>query len=229
MRVCHVVHACSERFSSTLSSPFHPTFSSSYSSSILCSPSCTSSTTLRAAVTLRTSPERIWTQLTNPTSSQQEDRQALRRRACLRRPRIGCGPRQLIEESFIRHRCAQGLKDITEAMVLASIHCVQFRVVARGWSEACHLPLVTKEHQGEATFRHGPCVNDRLKNFGPYLRHFVDADKVVFRQVRCNQEGHVQTKRSVACVNVDGAPACDSRGFAVGNAKRKRRLWHTRG
>ena len=51
-------------------SPFHPTSSSSHSLSISCSPSCTSSTTLRAVVTLRTSPKRRWTQLTNPTSSQ---------------------------------------------------------------------------------------------------------------------------------------------------------------
>ena len=70
MRVCHVIHACSERFSSTLSSPFHPTSSSSHSSSISCSPSCASCTTSRAVVTLRTSPERRWTPLTNPTSSQ---------------------------------------------------------------------------------------------------------------------------------------------------------------
>ena len=56
-------------FSSTLSSPFHPTSSSSHSSSISCSPSCTS-TTLRVVLTLRTSPERRWTLLTNPTSSQ---------------------------------------------------------------------------------------------------------------------------------------------------------------
>ena len=73
MRVSHV-HACSERYSSTLSSPFHPTSSSPHSSSISCSPSCspscTSSTNLRAVVTLRTSPKRRWTQLTNPTSAQ---------------------------------------------------------------------------------------------------------------------------------------------------------------
>ena len=60
MRVSHVIHACSERYSSTLSSPFHPISSSSHSLSISCSPSCTSSTTLRAAVTLRTSPKRVW-------------------------------------------------------------------------------------------------------------------------------------------------------------------------
>ena len=64
------VHTCSVRFSSTLSSPFHPTSSSSHSSSISCTSSCTSSTTLRAVVTLRTSLERRWTLLTNPTSSQ---------------------------------------------------------------------------------------------------------------------------------------------------------------
>ena len=73
MLVSHVIHACSERYSSTLSSPFHPTSSSPHSSSISCSPSCTSSTTLRAVVTLRTSPKRRWTQLTNPTSSQLSD------------------------------------------------------------------------------------------------------------------------------------------------------------
>ena len=66
-RVCHVIHACSERCSSTLSSPFHPTSSSPHSSSISCTSSCSSSTTLRAGVILRTSPERRWTQLTNPT------------------------------------------------------------------------------------------------------------------------------------------------------------------
>ena len=70
MRVCHVIHACSERFSSTLSSPFHPTSSSSHSSSISRTSSCTSSTTLRAVGTLRTSLERRWALLTNPTSSQ---------------------------------------------------------------------------------------------------------------------------------------------------------------
>ena len=72
MRVSDVIHACSERYSSALSSPFHPTSSSPHSSSISCSPYCTSSTTLRAIVTLRTSPKRRWTQLTNPTSTQNQ-------------------------------------------------------------------------------------------------------------------------------------------------------------
>ena len=61
VRVSHVIHACSERHSSTLSSPFHPTSSTSHSPSISCSPSCSlavplaqSSTTLRTVVTLRT-------------------------------------------------------------------------------------------------------------------------------------------------------------------------------
>ena len=53
-RVSHVIHACSERHPSTLSSPFHPTSSYPCSSSISCSPCCTSFTTLRAVVTLRT-------------------------------------------------------------------------------------------------------------------------------------------------------------------------------
>ena len=70
MRVSHVIHACSERYYSTLSSPFHPTSSSSHSLSISCSSSCTSSTTLMVVVTLRTSPKRRWTLLTNPTSLQ---------------------------------------------------------------------------------------------------------------------------------------------------------------
>ena len=70
VRVSHVIHACSERYSSTLSSPFHPTSSSSHSLSISCSSSRTSSTTLRAVVTLRTSPRRRWTLLTNPASPQ---------------------------------------------------------------------------------------------------------------------------------------------------------------
>ena len=55
-----------ERISSTLSPPFPSTSSSSHSSLT----SCTSSTTLRAVATLRTSPERRWTLLTTPTSSQ---------------------------------------------------------------------------------------------------------------------------------------------------------------
>ena len=68
MRVSHV-HTCTERLSSTLSSPFQTTSSSPHFLSISCSHSCTSSTTFRAAVTLRTSPGRRWTLLTNPTSS----------------------------------------------------------------------------------------------------------------------------------------------------------------
>ena len=58
VRVSHVIHACSERHSSTLSSPFHPTAASSHSPSISRSPCCTSSTTLRAVVTLRTPPKK---------------------------------------------------------------------------------------------------------------------------------------------------------------------------
>ena len=114
VRVSHVIHACSERYSSTLSSPFHPTSSTSHSSSISGNPSCISSTTLRAVVTLRTSPKRRWTLLTNPTSTHSDD-QCLRpsptfdcRTACLerlwtagrRRPRPKivermCGPDEL--------------------------------------------------------------------------------------------------------------------------------------
>ena len=59
-----------EHISSTLSPPFSSTSSSSHSSSTSCTSSCTSPTTLRAVVTLRTSPERRWTPLTTPTSSQ---------------------------------------------------------------------------------------------------------------------------------------------------------------
>ena len=69
----HVIHACSERHSSTLSSPFHPTSSSSHSPSISCSPCCTSSTTLRAVLTLRTPPKRRWDLQTSPTSPQNRD------------------------------------------------------------------------------------------------------------------------------------------------------------
>ena len=58
VRIFHVIHACSGRYSSTLSSPFHPTSSSSHSLSIFCISCCTSSTTLRVAVTLRISPEK---------------------------------------------------------------------------------------------------------------------------------------------------------------------------
>ena len=70
VRISHVIHAYSERYSSTLSSPFHPTSSSSHSLSISCTSSCTSSTTLRAVVTLRTSPKRRWSLMTSPTSPQ---------------------------------------------------------------------------------------------------------------------------------------------------------------
>ena len=58
VRISHVIHACSERYSSTVSSPFHPTSPSSHSLSISCSHSCISSTTLRAVATLRTSPKK---------------------------------------------------------------------------------------------------------------------------------------------------------------------------
>ena len=58
-----------ERISSTLSSPFPSTSSSSHSSLISCTSSYTSSTTLRALVTLLTSPEKRWTPLKTPTSS----------------------------------------------------------------------------------------------------------------------------------------------------------------
>ena len=59
-----------ERISSTLSPPFPSTSSSFHSSLTSCTSSCTSSTTLRAVATLRTSPERRWTPLTTPTTSQ---------------------------------------------------------------------------------------------------------------------------------------------------------------
>ena len=68
VRVSHVIHACSERHSSTLSSPFHSVSSSSHSPSISCSPFCSSSTTLRTVVTLRTPPKRRWSLLMSPTS-----------------------------------------------------------------------------------------------------------------------------------------------------------------
>ena len=64
------MHTCSERYSSTLSSPFHPTSSSPYSSSISCSPSRSSSTTLRTVGTLRTPPKRRWSLLMSPTSTE---------------------------------------------------------------------------------------------------------------------------------------------------------------
>ena len=70
-RVCtHLIHAWSERHSSTLSSPCHPTFSSIHSSKISCSPSCTPSTNLKAVLTLPTSPKRRWCLRTNPTPTQ---------------------------------------------------------------------------------------------------------------------------------------------------------------
>ena len=55
-----------------MSPPFPSTSSSSHSSLTSCTSSCTSSTTLRAVATLRTSPERRWTLLTTPTSSQRQ-------------------------------------------------------------------------------------------------------------------------------------------------------------
>ena len=63
-----------ERISSTLSPPFPSPSSYSHSSLTSCTSSCTSSTTLRAVATLRISPEKRWTLLTTPTSSQ-KDRQ----------------------------------------------------------------------------------------------------------------------------------------------------------
>ena len=66
---CHLIHACDERVSSTLSPPFSTTCSS-HSSFISCTSSCTSSTTLRAVASLCTPPKRVWTLLTTPTSSQ---------------------------------------------------------------------------------------------------------------------------------------------------------------
>ena len=67
---CHIIHACDERISSTLSAPFPSTSSSSHSSCIFCTSSCTSSTTLRAVASLSTPPKRVWTLLTTPTSVQ---------------------------------------------------------------------------------------------------------------------------------------------------------------
>ena len=58
-----------ERISSTLSPPFSCISSSSHSSLTSCTSSCTSSTTLRAAATLCTPPQRVWTLLTTPTFS----------------------------------------------------------------------------------------------------------------------------------------------------------------
>ena len=52
-RVCtHLIHAWSERYSSTLSSPIHPTSSSPYSSSISRSPSCPSPSTRVSSTTV---------------------------------------------------------------------------------------------------------------------------------------------------------------------------------
>ena len=70
--VAHVISSVHEVCDSpsTLSSPFPSTSSSSHSSSISCTSSCTSSTTLRAVASLCTPPERVWTLLTTPTSSQ---------------------------------------------------------------------------------------------------------------------------------------------------------------
>ena len=70
VRVSHVIHACSERHFSTLSSPFHPTSFFSHFPSISCSPCCSSSTSLRTVVTLRTPPNRKWSLLTSPASPQ---------------------------------------------------------------------------------------------------------------------------------------------------------------
>ena len=63
----------SECISSTLSLPSPSTSSSSHSFFISCSSPCTFATTLRAVVTLRTSIQRIWTFLTTPTSSHEEE------------------------------------------------------------------------------------------------------------------------------------------------------------
>ena len=68
VRVSHAIHACSERYSSTLSSPFHPT-----SSSISFRPCCTSSTFLRAVATRRTPPKRIWSLLMSLISTHKQD------------------------------------------------------------------------------------------------------------------------------------------------------------
>ena len=66
---CHLMHeVCGSP--STWSPPFSSVSSSSHSSFISCTSSCTSSTTLRAVASLCTPPERVWTPLTTPTSSQ---------------------------------------------------------------------------------------------------------------------------------------------------------------
>ena len=66
-----VIHAHSERVSSTLSPPLRSTSSSSHSSFIPCTSSSTSSTSLRAVASLCTPPKSLWTLLTspNPTTS----------------------------------------------------------------------------------------------------------------------------------------------------------------
>ena len=58
---CHLIHACDERFSSTLSPPFSSSSSSSHSSFVSCTSSRTSSTSLRAVASLCTRPKRVWT------------------------------------------------------------------------------------------------------------------------------------------------------------------------
>ena len=63
----HPIHACDERFSSTLSPLFPSTSSSSHSSFISCTSCRTSSTSLRFVANLCTPPEREWTLLTTPT------------------------------------------------------------------------------------------------------------------------------------------------------------------
>ena len=55
---CHLIHACDERFSSTLSPPFSFTSSSSHSFFISCTSSRTSSTSLRAVASLCTPPKK---------------------------------------------------------------------------------------------------------------------------------------------------------------------------
>ena len=66
--VSHLIHAWSERHSSTLSSPFHPTSCSSHSPSISRS-SCCPSTSTRLVVTLCTPPTRRGGLRTNPSSA----------------------------------------------------------------------------------------------------------------------------------------------------------------
>ena len=88
VRVSHVIHACGERHSSTLSSPFHPTSSSSHSPSISCSPCCSFSTSLRTEVTLRTPPKKRWGLLTSATSAQPQARCATSERCAGPRPHV---------------------------------------------------------------------------------------------------------------------------------------------